>query len=373
MTIFSYSPEKLWTIVNNHVDWLNLSIFFLVIFAIFLFRWLLLFYIGKLKQNNRPFALQYDNAIRHVLNWITTYSILLFILFYFSKSEWMFKKLTSLGTENISIFVLIIAILIISMASRASKTFTKFLLPKVYQRYQLDKGIQFTFNRIFHYSIMVIAVIVSLTTVGIDLSALTVFAGVVGVGIGFGMQNIASNFISGIILLFERPIKVGDRVIIDDVIGDVEKINMRATVIKTLDNEHIIVPNSYFLEEKVVNRSYSDPTLRLVIPVGVAYGTDVDKVRTLLLQVAGEERIESSIIISDPEPFVNFVGFGSSSLDFELFVWISNPNQVIVTKSNLNFRINKILAEHKIEIPFPQRDLHIRSVDQTIIDQRNLK
>ncbi|SES90376.1 Mechanosensitive ion channel [Salinibacillus kushneri] len=209
---------------------------------------------------------------------------------------------------------------------------------------------------------MIVAFVVSLATVGIDLSALTVFAGVVGVGIGFGMQNIASNFISGIILLFERPIKVGDRVIVNDILGYVEKINMRATIIRTIDNEHIIVPNSYFLEEHVVNRSYSDPNLRLRIPIGVAYGSDVEKVRDLLLQVAQEEAAAYENILSDPEPFVYFSGFGDSSLDFELFIWIANPDQLIITKSNINFRINNILKENNIEIPFPQRDLHIRSI-----------
>lgn len=310
-----------------------------------------------------------QNALHFFINWLTTYSILIFTLIYFANSKWMFGEIASIGGVKITVFLIIIAILIISFANRMSKILTKYILPKVYGRYDLERGIQFTFNRLFHYSVMVIAFIVSLTTVGIDLSALTVFAGVVGVGIGFGMQNIASNFISGIILLFERPIKVGDRVIVNQIIGDVEKINMRATVIRTIDNEHIIVPNSYFLEEHVVNRSYSDPNLRLKVPIGVAYGTDVEHVRDLLLQVASEEASVTDTILMEPEPFVNFLGFGESSLDFELFIWISNPNQVIKVKSNLNFRINKTLNEHQIEIPFPQRDLHIRSVNETTLSQ----
>ncbi|WP_456273552.1 mechanosensitive ion channel family protein [Bacillus sp. AK031] len=306
---------------------------------------------------------RFHEVTRSLVNWISFYGILLFLLIYYGDSRWMFAELFSAGQMKVTVFLIVIAVLIISLASRFSKVVTKAILPAMYNHYNLDKGLRFTFDRIAHYTIMVLAFIISLTTVGIDLSALTVFAGIISVGIGFGLQNIASNFISGIILLFERPIKVGDRVIVDEIIGDVEEIKMRATVIKTLDNEHIIVPNSYFLEEKVVNRSFSDPRLRLVLPIGVAYGTDVEKVRELLLQVAKDESEASLTVLDSPEPFVNFVGFGESSLDFELFLWISDPNQFVVIKSNVNFRINRILSDNGIEIPFPQRDLHIRSFD----------
>ncbi|MCT2537797.1 mechanosensitive ion channel [Aquibacillus koreensis] len=356
----------------HNYEWLkSASIFFIVVLSILLIRWLLGLLIKNMKKHNNPIISESETALISLLNWVTIYGILIFILFYFFNSKWIKSEIASIGSVTISPFLIIVAILIITFANRASKTITKYLLPRVYGRYQLDRGVQFTFNRMFHYSIMVLAFIISISTVGIDLSALTVFAGVVGVGIGFGLQNIASNFISGIIILFERPIKVGDRVIVNDIIGDVEKINMRATVIKSINNEHIIVPNSYFLEEHVVNRSYSDPTMRLTIPIGVAYGSDVEKVRDLLLQVAKDEAEISPSMLLDPEPFVNFVGFGDSSLDFELFVWISNPNEIIVTKSNINFRINNTLHEHNIEIPFPQRDLHIRSIDNDTI--RSLK
>ncbi|MBM7662616.1 potassium efflux system protein [Bacillus mesophilus] len=342
----------------NNVNYLDFFIVIAVVIGVLVLRLLVLWSTKRLQK--------YYDATRSMINWFTFYGILIFLLIYFSKANWMFTGLFSMGNVEITFFLIIVAILIISLASRISKITTNVLLPNIYSRYNLDKGLRFTFDRIIHYTIMVIAIITSLTTVGIDLSALTVFAGIISVGIGFGLQNIASNFISGIILLFERPIKVGDRVIVDEIIGDVEKINMRATIIKTLDNEHIIVPNSYFLEEKVVNRSFSDPKLRLVLPIGVAYGTDVDKVRELLLEVAREEHLVSPTVLTSPEPFVNFVGFGDSSLDFELFVWIADPNQFIVIKSNVNFRINRILADNNIEIPFPQRDLHIRSVDQQV-------
>ncbi|TLS35366.1 mechanosensitive ion channel family protein [Pseudalkalibacillus caeni] len=308
-------------------------------------------------------------AMLSLVNWMTTYALLVLLLFYFSDSKWMFRELFSIGKVKVSLFLIIIAILIITFANRGSKIITHYIFPPIYERYDLDRGLRFTFDRVFYYIIMIIAFVISLTTVGIDLSALTVFAGVLGVGIGFGMQNIANNFISGLILLFERPIKVGDRVIVNDVIGDIERINMRATIIRTLDNEHIIMPNSYFLEQEVINRSYIDQRLRLVIPVGVAYGSDVEFVRELLYRVADDEKKESADILDEPQPFVNFLGFGSSSLDFELFVWLSNPQSVIERKSSLNFRINRTFEENNIEIPFPQRDLHVRSIDADLLNR----
>ncbi|MFQ3546126.1 mechanosensitive ion channel [Halobacillus rhizosphaerae] len=344
-------------------------VFALWVAAILLVRWILLwsFKGWSLKKDTK--REKFYQIYRSILNWLAFYGIIIFLLLYFRSAEWMFGPLFKIGSEDVSVVLMVIAVLIISLSHRISKLVRGYLFPSIYHRYELDQGIQFTLNKAFHYLIMILAIIVSLSTVGFKLSALTVFAGVVGVGIGFGMQNIASNFISGVILLFERPIKVGDRVVVDNIIGDVEKINMRATVIKTLDNEHIIVPNSYFLEEHVINRSYSDKVMRLVIPVGVAYGSDVPLVRQLLLQVAEDEAASSPTVKKHPEPFVYFKEFGSSSLNFELFVWISNPEHVIRIRSNVNFRIDAIFRENKVEIPFPQRDLHLKSLDETIIQQ----
>lgn len=337
-----------------------------VIVGILLFRFIVKALLFKRKGLEKK---ESKHAVLSFMNWVTLYAIIVFLLLYFSEYAWMSRELFTIGDVEISLLLLLIALFIITLANRLSKIFTSLLMPPLYDHYRLDTGLQFTFNRVFHYTLMVIAVIISLTTVGIDLSALTIFAGVLGVGIGFGMQNIANNFISGLIILFERPIKVGDRVIINDIIGDVEQIKMRATIIRTLDNERIIMPNSYFIEEQVVNHSYGDNRLRLVVPIGVAYGSDVELVRELLHQVAKDEKEDSMYVLEKPEPFVNFIGFGDSSLDFQLFVWISSPKAAVVTKSNLNFRINKVLADHHVEIPFPQRDLHVRSMDDNVIEK----
>ncbi|WP_335868917.1 mechanosensitive ion channel family protein [Bacillus sp. 2205SS5-2] len=303
----------------------------------------------------------HQKALKSLLNWVTFYAILLFFLFYYSDSAWIQSEWIKFGKIHITPSLIIIAVLIVSLAYRLSKLLTEALLPSLYSRYSVNKGLQYTLSRMVHYVIMVTAFLMSLSTVGINLSALTVFAGLISVGIGFGLQNIASNFISGIILLFERQIEVGDRIIINDIIGDVQQIKMRATIVKTLTNEHIIVPNSYFLEEQVVNRSYSDSRLKMVIPFGVAYGTDVEALRKLLEDLVREESEKRVSVLTKPAPYVNFIEFGDSSLNFELFVWISNPYDYVMLRSEFYYKIYHLLNEHNIEIPFPQRDVNIKN------------
>ena len=307
------------------------------------------------------------NILESLINWLTFYGYIVFVLTYFSDSKWMFQKIFSMGESDISIFLIIIVLFILSFINSLSKLLKKYVLPNVYDKYNLDRGIRYTFDSVFQYLIMVIAVLISLTTLGINLSSLAVFASVLGVGIGFGLQNIASNFISGIILLFERPIKVGDRVLVDDIIGDVIEIKMRATVVKTLNNEHMIIPNSFFLEEKVVNRSYGDSKVRVDIPVGVAYSSDVFQVRKLLLEVVENLSKINKDILANPKAQVNFNNFGDSSLDFELFVWIKDPYNSRAIKSDIRFEIIKVFNENNIEIPFPQNDINIRSIEDDFI------
>ncbi len=193
---------------------------------------------------------------------------------------------------------------------------------------------------------------------GIHLGALTVFAGAVGVGVGFGLQNIASNFISGLVILAERPITLGDRVEVAGIAGQVERIRARSTVIRTNDNIMMIVPNTKFIDSPVTNWTYTDRRVRFRIPVGVAYGSDIVKVRDTLLAVGRE----NPNTLQEPAPGVFLKKFGDNSIDFELVVWSSEmsarPSRY---RSDLNFAIVEKFLEAKIEMPFPQRDLHIRS------------
>ena len=190
-----------------------------------------------------------------------------------------------------------------------------------------------------------------------DLSGLTVVAGLLSVGIGFGLQNTASNFISGLILLFERPIKVGDWITVGEVSGDVREINLRSTTVITPDNISIIVPNSEFVSGRVVNWSHGERKIRVHIPVGVAYGSDVELVTRVLL----EEAERHSGVMRTPAPKVWFTGFGDSSLNFELLAWIPEPTARPQVISDLNYAIDSAFRRNNVEIPFPQRDVHVRS------------
>jgi small-conductance mechanosensitive channel len=195
-------------------------------------------------------------------------------------------------------------------------------------------------------------------TVGVNLTTFNVLAGAVGIGIGFGLQTVASNFISGLIILFERPIKVGDRIEVGNIIGDVIRIGARSSIVQTNDNIAIIVPNLKFITENVVNWKYTGEKIRFAIPVSVAYGSDARLVEKLLQEVARE----NPDVMKDPEPVVRFMEFGDNGLNFELRPWsttlIHRRGRLV---SGLNFAIYDKFTEHGIEFPFPQRDLHIRS------------
>jgi len=262
----------------------------------------------------------------------------------------------------ITIIGIVIFFLIIFIASSISKLLRKILNFKLAKLAHIDKGASYALGKIIHYLILAVGVVFALQFIGINLSSLAVIAGFLSVGVGFGLRNITSNFISGVILLFERPISVGDRITVGDNQGDVTKISMRATQIKTPDNVSMIVPNSFFIEQEVINWSHGDKKIRLHIPVGVAYGSNISKVKEALLKVAQDhERV-----MENPPPNVWFMEFGDSSLNFELLIWIVKPEGIYQIKSDINYAIDKIFREENIEIPFPQRDLHLKTAPATI-------
>ena len=207
------------------------------------------------------------------------------------------------------------------------------------------------------YALLGSGALVILQSRGVDLSSLALFGGVVGVGIGFGVQNIARNFVSGLLLAAERPIKPGDYVSLDAFSGTVRHIGARATEILTPDHVSILVPNSRFLEEAVVNWSHGNPLCKLHAPVGVAYGSDVARVRAALLEAAaGHPKV-----LADPRPSVDLDGFGADALLFDLEIWTREPQDQNELRASLNVRIEASLRRHGIEVPFPQRVVHVRA------------
>jgi small-conductance mechanosensitive channel len=273
-------------------------------------------------------------------------------------------KLFTIGDTDVSLLTIAIMAVVVFISTKLARLVRNYFNKTVFPRFKIDAGLQFSLSKLVGYLIIVIGVLIAMQGLGIRLAALTVFAGVLGVGIGFGMQNITANFVSGIAILFERPIKEGDMVRLGTTIGVVRKINLRATIIRTLYNEHMIVPNSQFINSTVENMSHSDLKIRAHVDVGVAYGTDPFLVERALLEAA--EATEG--ILSSPEPDVLFKAFGDSSLNFELRAWIADPTERIKIESALHFAIVKQFRKHGITIPFPQRDVYIKQIPGTTGD-----
>jgi potassium-dependent mechanosensitive channel len=261
------------------------------------------------------------------------------------------------GSLYVSITQLVEGILILILALLASRTLRTLLQRRIAQRAYLDPGLQYTMGRLAQYLVVAGGVLLSLkVALNLDLTSIAVLFTALSVGIGFGLQYIAADIASGFILLFERPVRVGDRITIGDDEGDVQSINLRTTVVATNDRVSIIVPNSRLVSQRLINWSYGDPRARIAIPVSVAYGSDIELVTRTLLRAA--EDVDN--VLHDPAPKVQFLKFGDWSLDFRLLVWTSRPRLHMQLRSDINYRIEKLFRQAGIEIPFPQTELRLR-------------
>lgn len=267
-------------------------------------------------------------------------------------------NLFSLGNAKITPLSILYILLLVAGLIYLSSKLKKLLINRLLARTRLDIGAQQAIGTITRYVVLFVGLLIIFQTVGIDLTTLNVLAGAVGIGIGFGLQNVANNFISGLILLIERPIKVGDRVEIGDVNGVVASIGARSTTIKTNDNIAIIVPNSKFIAENVINWTFGGDIIRFKLPVGVGYGSDLDLVTEVLEKIA----VENEYVAEKPPPTVRLIELGSDSLNFELRVWSRKElHRPGFLRSSINYEIVKRFRENGIEIPFPQRDVYIKS------------
>jgi len=269
------------------------------------------------------------------------------------------RPLVTLGSAPVSLativqFVLLLAA-VVSLARITRRVLRRRLLPHT----RLEPGLQEAAARIAGYIVLVFGFAVALATMGFNLTSLAVLAGSLGIGIGFGLQTIVENFISGLILLVERPIEIGHRIEVGTTAGRVTRIGARSTSILTNDNIMMIIPNSEFIRDRVINWSHGgDPRVRIHVPVGVSYGADPSEVERLLLEVAAAD----GDVLQIPESKVSFEAFGDSALEFELRVWTASMSQNPgAFRSRLNFEIWKKFKSHGIEIPFPQRDLNFKA------------
>lgn len=235
--------------------------------------------------------------------------------------------------------------------------FTLLLKTRILKMTGVERGVQDAIAILTQYALTLLGLIIILQLVGVDVSSLLILGSALGVGIGFGLQNIVNNFFSGIIILLERPIEIGDFIRVGELVGTVERISPRSTEIRTLDQVTIIVPNAHFTEQQVVNWSHGSPVTRIHLPVGVAYGSEMALVQTALLEAVKDH----PDVLAYPQPQINFQGLGDSALEFDVLVWLSEPRQQYRIKSDLYYRIEAKMRQYSIEIPFPQRDLHVRS------------
>jgi len=244
------------------------------------------------------------------------------------------------------------------LAFWAAKTVRVVLQEEVLPKMSLPRGVGNSISSLTYYAMVIAGLLVALAAAGFEVSQLAIVVGALGIGIGLGLQNVVNNFVSGLILMFERPIQPGDVVEVGGTSGKVREIGMRATTLSTFEGADVVVPNGVLLNEKLINWTLSDMDRRIDVNVGVAYGTDPRKVLELLLEVTRS----TPGIATEPEPTVLFVGFGTSSLDFAIRSWTNNFGDWVKIRSNLTVRVHDALVAAGIEIPFPQQDVHVRSI-----------
>ncbi len=271
----------------------------------------------------------------------------------------------NLGSQRISVGLVITAAGILYVSFLASWIVQKLLIDEVLAKQRVEKGVRVSIARLVHYVLIFIGFLVALFALGFEFTKLTIILSALGVGIGFGLQSVVNNFVSGLILLFERPVRVGDFIELGGKWAEIKNIGLRATTVQTLDQADVIIPNADLVSNQVINWTLSNRRVRLIIPVGVAYGSDISLVMETLMTCA----FESSKVAKTPEPQVLYLSFGESSLDFELRVWVPNAEERLTVISELHQEIDHRFREAKIEIAFPQRDMHLRSVDESVIFQ----
>ena len=264
-----------------------------------------------------------------------------------------------IGSFRLSVTAVLLALAVFVALLAASRWLQRFLEMRVFPHTRLDAGVRNSLKTTIGYVGLFSAATIAVSTAGVDLANIAIIAGALSIGIGFGLQNIVNNFVSGLILLLERPIKVGDWIVVGERQGYVERIKVRATEIQTFERSSVIIPNSELLSSALVNWTHRDAIGRIEIAVGVSYGSDVVLVRDTLLEVAASH----PDVMDDPAPVALFMAFGNSSLDFELRCFVPQAIWKLRIATEIRFEVLRLFRERSIEIPFPQRDVHLRGLE----------
>jgi small-conductance mechanosensitive channel len=278
----------------------------------------------------------------------------------FDTARAIFEATVPIGSWTLSLGDLLVFVIGLWLAVAAARFTQTLLREEILARMALPRGVPDSMSRLAYYAILVLGFLFAFGAAGLDLSKLTIIVGALGVGIGFGLQNIVNNFISGLILLFERPIQIGDVVELESLMGTVKNIGIRASVIRTFSGAEVIVPNGDLISGRVINWTLSDQKRRVEIPVGVAYGSDPQRV----IDILGEVAQRHPDTLEDPPPATHFVGFGDSSLDFMIWAWTGRLDRWWQMRTEILTEAYAALGEAGIAIPFPQRDLHLKTVQE---------
>ncbi len=310
--------------------------------------------------------------LRGLINLVAVYLLINFIFRIFDVwnpvFSWVRKVFSydiQVGSMSFSLWDITLFFLILWLTLFISRSLRTFFETEEALRDRMRKGAPGAVSLLLRISLITIGFMLAVGAAGIQMDKLAILLGALGVGIGFGLQNIFNNLVSGIILAFERPIKEGDIIEVGTVLGIVKEIGLRSSVVRTYDGAEVIVPNGNLISNELINWTRTDLRRRGEVQVGVAYGTDPQKVIDLLLETC----TSSEQILRDPEPLAIFVGFGDSSLNFRLLFWIADADLRLTIQSNVAVLVNKAIVDAGIQIPFPQHDLHVRSIDQKIFDR----
>ncbi|WP_144460555.1 mechanosensitive ion channel family protein [Siminovitchia fortis] len=299
----------------------GILLFFVYVFIIFAVKWTVLFIFKKVYTSGKSKG-SFIPTVEAILNWLTFYGTILLFIFYFSREKWLFAPIYKVKGIDVSLFLILVAFMIITFANRIVKVFNTHVMPLAYKRFHVDAGTGYTINRLIYYIVMMIAIMISFAIVGFNWKAIAVIFSTLGIGVGFGLRNVAANFISGLIILFEKPLEVGEVIEVDGKTGVVTKIKLRSTSIKLYKEGTLIIPNQYLIENLI--RNLGGEKLYTNITVGVAYGTDTKKAEALLQEAANRGIEGEEGVFPDPPPSVRLTDIQESTLTFSVAIPVKN-------------------------------------------------
>ncbi len=364
--------------VTNVIGYINVSYFLFggaisfSLFCILLYFWYAimnnLIYVFLQMKKGEKFKLMYrerDIIFKYLsrILWVFSISLLIYVLttilaikIVVVNSFWnIMESPIEIGSFSITLYNIALFFIIIWFSMILSRFIQTILRDEILVRAKFDRGLPATISMLVRYSIITIGFFIALSAMGFEFSQLTVILGALSVGIGFGLQNIFNNLVSGLILIFERPIHIDDTIEVNNMVGQVRSIGIRTSNIRTLDGAEVVIPNGLLISNEVINWTLSDKKRRIEVNVGVAYGSDVKKVTKLLYQVIKEHEEA----INFPPPMILFDEFADSSLNFRILFWTDNYSEWLRIRSDILFAVNDILEKENIVIPFPQRDVHM--------------